>query len=178
MAAEGDRPVALSRLRGEYGRLIGLYGGAARAASGAARDQAVEDALTAGRDWRALDPDASARERALGELLLAVGRDDEGWRYLSTPIDLAPREGPSFQVAAEVMERQGKLDRALGLWRRAFAIDATNPTWLQRAAQVELALGRTDDAQATIARITERTWHDRFAGVVYWAQQARAARPR
>jgi tetratricopeptide (TPR) repeat protein len=176
MRAEGDRPIALSALRGEYGRLVRLYSAAAKASSGAARDQAVEAALAAGRDWRALDPDASVRERALGELLLAVGRDDEGWRYLSTPIDLAPREGPSFQIAAEVLEHQGKLERALGLWRRAFAIDATNPTGLMRQAQVELALGRVDDAQATIARITDRTWHNRWWSVVSWAQQARPPR--
>lgn len=178
MKAEGDGPVALSALRVEYGRLIRLYAGSAKAATGPARDQAVDAALAAGRDWRALDPDAAGRERQLGELLFAVGRDDEGWRYLSTPIDLAPREGPSFQGAAEVLESQGKLERALGLWRRAFAIDATNPTWLMRAAQVELALGRTADAQATIARINDRTWHNRFWSVTSWAQNAKAARSR
>lgn len=172
MRAEGDAPVALSALRGQYDRLLRLLSAAARAATGAERDALVEQALAAGRDWRALDPESPARERALGELLISVGRDDDGWRYLSTPIDLAPREGPSFQVAAEALEHQGKLERALGLWRRAFAIDATNPTWLMRAAQVELALGRTADAQATIGRITGRTWHDRFWQVTSWAREA------
>ena len=110
------------------------HGQVARATTGAARDAAIAAALDAGRDWRAMDPDNAGRERLLAELLLAVGQDDEAWRYLSSPIDRAPREGASFQGAAEVLERAGKLEPALGLWRRAFAIDATNPTWLQRQA--------------------------------------------
>ncbi|MBZ0233040.1 MAG: tetratricopeptide repeat protein [Deltaproteobacteria bacterium] len=116
--------------------------------------------------------DHAPRERVLGELLIALGEDEEAWRYLSTPIDLAPREGASFQVAAEVLQRQGKLDQALGLWWRAYAIDATNPTWLQRAAQVELALGQKDKAKATLTKIARGAWHQRWSGVKYWAENA------
>ena len=172
LAAEADRPVALSELRADHARLIALHQQAALGATGAARDAAVAEALAAGRAWAAMDPDNAARERQLGELLLAVGQDDEAWRYLSSPIDRAPREGASFQGAAEVLERQGKLDRALGLWRRAFAIDATNPTWLQRQAMVELAMNRKDAAKATVRRILDRSWHARWAGVTWWAQDA------
>ena len=172
LAADADRPVALSQLRADYGRLIGLHGQVARTASGADRDAAVDAAVAVGREWRAMDPEHAARERQLGELLAAIGREAEAWRYLSTPIDLNPRDGASFQVAAEVLERAGKLDQALGLWRRAFALDATNPTWLQRAAQVELALGRTDDARRTIDRIARGPWHVRWDGVKSWAQSA------
>jgi tetratricopeptide (TPR) repeat protein len=97
--------------------------------------------------------------------LLAVGNDEEAWRYLSSPIDRAPREGTSFEGAAEVLERAGKLEQALGLWRRAFAIDATNPTWLQRQAATELALGHKDAARATVQKILDRRWHVRWDGV-------------
>ncbi len=171
LAAEVDRPVALSQLRVDHTHLIGLHGQLARTAVGVQRDAAVERALAVGRAWRAMDPEYPARERLLGELLGAVGRDDEAWRYLSTPIDLNPRDGASFQVAAESLERTGQLERALGLWRRAFAVDATNPTWLQRQAQTELALGRKDDAHRTLQRIAGGRWHARWAGVKAWAQR-------
>ena len=172
LAAEADRPVSLTQLQTDYATLIILHQQAAVSASGAQRDLVLGAALQAGRDWRAMDPDNAMRERLLGELLLAVGQDDEAWRYLSSPIDRAPREGASFQGAAEVLERQGKLDRALGLWRRAFAIDATNPTWLQRQAMVELALGRRDAAKATLQRLLGRSWHVRWDGVTWWAKDA------
>ncbi|MEZ4404121.1 MAG: VIT domain-containing protein [Kofleriaceae bacterium] len=170
---EADRPVSLAQLRADYQVLISLHGTAAGASAGPVRERAVEAALVAGRAWRAMDPDNAARERALAEVLLAAGRDDEAWRYLSSPIDRAPREGASFQSAAEVLERTGHLAQALGLWRRAFAIDATNPTWLQRQAMTELALGRHDDAKATVQKILDRRWHVRWDGVRWWAQDAR-----
>jgi len=173
MAGEADQPVALAALRGDYTQLIAFHGQVARATTGAARDAAIAAALDAGRDWRAMDPDNAGRERLLAELLLAVGQDDEAWRYLSSPIDRAPREGASFQGAAEVLERAGKLEPALGLWRRAFAIDATNPTWLQRQATTELALGRKDAARATVQKILDRSWHARWDGVRWWAENAK-----
>ncbi len=172
MAAEADRPAPLSSLRADFTRLIGLHAQRARATAGADRQAARDAALAAGRDWRAIDPDFAGRERVLGELLLTLGEAEEGWRYLSTPIDLAPREGASFQVAAEALERHGQLEQALGLWWRAFAIDATNPTWLQRAAQLELALGQKDKARETLTRIARGEWHQRWGGVRYWAQEA------
>lgn len=173
MAGEADQPVALTQLRNDYTQLIAFHGQVARATTGAVRDAAIAAALGAGRDWRAMDPDNAARERLLAELLLAVGQDDEAWRYLSSPIDRAPREGASFQGAAEVLERAGKLEQALGLWRRAFAIDATNPTWLQRQATTELALGDKAAARATIQKILDRRWHVRWDGVRWWAENAR-----
>ncbi len=172
LAAEVDRPVSLSQLQADHAQLIALHHQSALGATGAQRELAVAAALAAGREWRAMDPDNATRERQLGELLLAVGQDDEAWRYLSSPIDRAPREGTAFQGAAEVLERQGKLDRALGLWRRAFAVDATNPTWLQRQAMVELAQGRRDAAKATMRRVVDRSWHVRWDGVKWWAQDA------
>ena len=173
MAGEADRPVSLTQLRGDYTRLLNLHAQLARAASGAARDTEVAAALAVSRDWRAMDPDNADRERQLAELLLAVGNDEEAWRYLSSPIDRAPREGTSFQGAAEVLERAGKLEPARGLWRRAFAIDATNPTWLQRQAMTELAMGQKDAARATVQKILDRRWHVRWDGVTWWAQNAK-----
>jgi tetratricopeptide (TPR) repeat protein len=172
MKADADTPTALSQLRADFTRAISLYGQVAKVSGPADRQVARDAAVAAARDWRAIDPDHAPRERALGELLIALGEDEEAWRYLSTPIDLAPREGASFQTAAEVLERQGKLDQALGLWWRAYAIDATNPTWLRRAAQLELALGQKDKAKATLQKIATGTWHQRWNGVTYWAQNA------
>ncbi|HUQ05552.1 MAG TPA: VIT domain-containing protein [Kofleriaceae bacterium] len=172
LKAESDTPVALSQLRADFTRVISLYGQVAKASGDVERLTARDAAIAAGRDWRAIDPDFAPRERALGELLFALGEEDEAWRYISTPIDLAPREGASFQAAAEVLERQGRLVKALGLWKRAFAIDATNPTWLQRAAQLELALGQRDEAHFTLQKIAKGNWHQRYAGVKYWADNA------
>jgi hypothetical protein len=172
MTAEADLPVALSKLRADYGTLIDWRAAVARDTAGAARDAAIEAVLEVGRDWRAMDPDHAARDEQLGRFLVSVGRTDDAWRYLSSPIDRAPREGASFERAASALEDSGQLAPAVELWRRAFAIDATNPTWLQRQAMAELALGRTDAARATVQKILDRRWHVRWDGVRYWAESA------
>jgi predicted Zn-dependent protease len=74
-------------------------------------------------------------------------------------------QGDSYQIAAEVLEGEGQVERAEALWRRATEVDPTNPTWLLRQAQALRALGRTADARATIARVVGRKWHERFWNV-------------
>jgi hypothetical protein len=172
LKAESDTPVALSQLRADFTRVIALYGQVARVSGGADRQVARDAAIAAGRDWRAIDPDHAPRERVLGELLVSLGEEQEGWRYLSTPIDVAPREGASFLPAVQVLQASGKREQALALMWRAYTVDATNPTWLQQAAQMELSLGQKDKAKATLTKIAKGNWHQRWAGVKYWAENA------
>ena len=176
LAAEGDGPVPLAQLRADLGRLLALRGRVALLATGAAREAALDAALDVSDRWREVDPDNAQIDRAIGELLLAGGRREEAWRQLSTAIERRPMEGDGWALVAEVMEREGRLEEALGYWQQAIVIDQTNPTWRLRKAQALFALGRDADGDALLDEIAGRTWHDRWAGVVYQVESMRAQR--
>ncbi|MCB9563354.1 MAG: FecR domain-containing protein [Kofleriaceae bacterium] len=181
LAGDGDGPVPLSRLREDMTRLLTLRGRVATLTTGAARDAAVDAAVAVADRWRDVDPDNAAIDRQIGELLLAAGRRDEAWRQLSTAIERHPMEGDGWALVAEVMEREGRLDDAVGYWQQAVVIDQTNPTWRMRRAQTLFALGRDAEATAQLKEIHDRKWHQRWWSVVYQvdqmlAQQAKATR--
>ncbi|HTM23112.1 MAG TPA: hypothetical protein VL172_21475, partial [Kofleriaceae bacterium] len=173
MAAYGDGPVALGEIRADHARLIALQARRAQASAGAVRDAATDAALAAAAAWRKLDPDNSAIDVAVSELLVALGRTEEAGRYLSTTIERHPLEGDSYRVVAEAYERDGEVERALPLWARAAEIEPTNPTWLLRQSQALAVVGRRAEAQTLLERIASGSWHSRFAGVVDQARRLR-----
>ncbi len=168
--ADGDGPVALSQVRADLSHLLALRGRTALLATGADREAGLDAALEIANRWRDLDADNPQVDRQIGELLLAGGRRDEAWRQLSTAIERHPTDGDGWALVAEVMEKEGRLDDAVGYWQQAVVIDQTNPTWRLRKAQALFALGRDADAKALLKEITSRTWHDRWANVVWQVQ--------
>lgn len=180
-AAAGDG-VPLAQLRADMQRLLAMRGRLAVLVTGAARDARVAEALAVADRWRALDPDNAALDRQIGEVLLAAGHREEAWRQLSTAIERHPADGDGWALVAEVMEKEGRLDEALGYWQQAVVIDQTNPTWRLRKAQTLYALGRDAEALALLEDIAARKWHERWWNVTYQVtqllQQAKAAAPR
>jgi Tfp pilus assembly protein PilF len=178
LAAEGDAPVALSQLRADLQHLLALRGRIAMLSTGAARDAALDAAVTIADGWRDVDPDNAAIDRQIGELLLAGGRREEAWRQLSTAIERHPMEGDGWALVAEVMEKEGRVDEALEYWQQAIVIDQTNPTWRMRKAQALLAVGRDAEGAALLREIVDgRKWHDRWVNVIWQVQQMVAQLP-
>ncbi len=161
----------LSAIRNDYQRLIGLYGRRAQVVAGDERADLVRRALAAAAEWRKVDPDNSQLDRVTANVLYALGRSEEAWRYLSTAIERHPMEGSAYQVVAQVLESEGRVDRAEPMWRRAAEVEPTNPTWLLRRSQALFALGERETAREVLKEITDKKWHERFLNVKYQAEQ-------
>jgi predicted Zn-dependent protease len=138
----------------------------------------LDAAIDVADQWRDVDPDDSAIDSQIGEILLAGGRREEAWRQLSTAIERAPMEGDGWGLVADAMEKEGRLDDALGYWQQAIVIDQTNPTWIMRKAQTLFALGRDADARDLLAQVSKQKWNDRWANIVYQVQTMLAQMPK
>ena len=172
--AAGNEPAPVGEVRGELAQIIQLAKQLALQADGPARDQLVARAMHWGTRWRAVDPGNDVEiDRALGELLVAVGDRAGAWRQLSTAIERDPWSSTGYALVAETYERQGQVEDALPFWQQAIVIDQTNPTPRLRKAQALLALGRTADAQTLLHQITDQKWHDVWSGVVEQARELR-----
>ncbi len=168
---EADGGTPLAQFRADMQRLLAMRGRLAVIATGAARDAGVAAALVVANRWRELDPDNAAVDRQIGELLLAAGQPEEAWRQLSTAIERHPTDGDGWALVAEVMEKEGRLDDALGYWQQAVVIDQTNPTWRLRRAQTLYALGRDAEALAQLEDIHAIKWHQRWWNITYQVDQ-------
>jgi len=166
-----EEEAELSAIRTDYQRLINLYGRRAQVAAGAEREELQEKALDAAAEWRKVDPDNSQIDRLTATMLYSLGRPEEAWRYLSTAIEKHPMEGSAYQVVADALEAEGRLDQAEPMWRRAYEVEPTNPTWLLRRSQALFAMGERDSARELLGKITKQEWHERFFNVKYQAEQ-------
>jgi len=163
--------VSLATVRVELAQIIAVAQQLAQQTSGAERDRAVQRAMAWGERWRAVDPGNPQIDRALGDLLLAVGDEAGAWRQLSTVIERDPWSGTGYMTVAETFEHRGKVADSLPYWQQAIVIDQTNPTPRLRKAQALIALGRADEGEKLLHDITSQKWHDVWSGIVYQAQE-------
>jgi predicted Zn-dependent protease len=169
-SAGEDEAVDLGTVRAELSQIIAVARQLAVQSSGAARQTAVQKAMTWATRWRAIDPGNAAIDQQVGELLLAVGDTAGAWRQLSTVIEREPMEGTGYQIVAEAFERQGRVAEALEYWSQAVVIDQTNPTHRLRKAQALIALGRTAEGDALLSEIANTKWHERWQFVASQAK--------
>jgi hypothetical protein len=101
----------------------------------------------------------------------AVGDSSAGWRYMSTAIERAPWSSTGYIVVAEDFERQDRYAEALPFWEQAIVIDQTDPTLRFRAASALIRIGRYSEAEALLAEIVRRTWHEQWSLVVSQAKE-------
>jgi len=170
-AAGEDEAVNLSTVRSELSQIIAVARQLAVQSSGAARDAAVQKAMTWATRWRAIDPGNAQIDQQVGEMLLAVGDTAGAWRQLSTVIERDPMEGTGYQIVADAFERQGRVAEAIEYWNQAVVIDQTNPTHRLRKAQALIALGRTAEGDAILEEVANRKWHERWQFVSYQAKE-------
>ncbi|HET9989046.1 MAG TPA: hypothetical protein VFQ65_11000, partial [Kofleriaceae bacterium] len=168
--AAGER-VDLATVRAELAQIVAVAQQLAQQTTGAERDRTVQRALQWGERWRAIDGGNPQIDRALGDLLLAVGDEAGAWRQLSTVIERDPWSGTGYMTVAETFERRGKVADSLAYWQQAIVIDQTNPTPRLRKAQALITLGRADEGERLLHDITSQKWHDTWSGVVYQAQE-------
>ncbi len=166
--------VTLSELRGIYTRLFSLHERLAQGVGVDAADREHRDAaLELAARWRAEDPDNADIDERCASLLFALGEAEEAGRYLASVQERHPGEGSAHARVAELLTREAQDAAADDAWRRAIAVEPTNPTWRLRRAQTLLARGEQEAARAELDAIVGGRWQDRFAGIV---SQARALR--
>jgi tetratricopeptide (TPR) repeat protein len=164
--------VALDDLRADYRHLLGLHARLAQSELGSAAAAAHRDrALEVADRWRREDPDHPEIDRLCADLY----PDDpaRAWRHLSSIVERRPAEGDAWATVADELERDGQLEHADRLWRRAQAVEPTNPTHALRRAQNLVALGDEASAVPLLEGIESGTWQDRFAGVEWQARELR-----
>jgi tetratricopeptide (TPR) repeat protein len=164
-----DEPMGLGDLRAAYRRVIGLYGKLAHSPSSEGAD-ALEGMLSAAADWRVHDPDNDEIDVLCASSLYALGNPEQGWRHLSSVIERHSGEGSAYERVASILENEGRLDEADGLWQQAIAVEPTNPTWLFRRSQNLVALDRADEARALLTEIEDGKWQDRFSNITWQAE--------
>ncbi|NVB41201.1 VWA domain-containing protein [Pseudenhygromyxa sp. WMMC2535] len=174
-----DGALSLAQLRWGFATLFELHARQARSMANDAdsRSAALRAALAVGDRWRAEDPDYAEIDRLCAELSWAVDHDDEAWRYLGSSLDRHPADGPTMAWVADVLERNGELERADSVWTRAIAVEPTDPMHRLRRAQNLLATDHEDHARALLREIVDGDWQPRFAWVVSEAKRLQKQHP-
>lgn len=170
MEAEEGVPMTLDALRADYTRLLGLHARLAQSPLDPAQAQTHRDhALDVARQWRREDPDNAQIDILCARLYLED--PDAAWRQLSSIVERHPAEGSAYAAVAGALEGEGELQRADAVWKRAVAVEPTNPTWLMRRAENLAATGDTKAARSHLEQIADGEWQPRFANVVSQAKQ-------
>ncbi len=167
-----DVEVPMDVVRARYGRLIALS--VRRSMLEPQKTgEAITAALDAARRWRREDPDNADVDLTIAAALDRLGRRGEADRQLYSIVDRHPGDGDAWSRVAGSFEARGDLDAALSLWERATSVEATNPTWPLRKAQLLKARGQGGDeaaAKVLLERIVDGKWQDRFNGQVFEAR--------
>lgn len=95
--------------------------------------------------------DQEVRER-LAESLLAQKKHAEAYEQYTEAIRIGPHRPDLFFAAGTMASQAGKPDMALGQYLAAQQADKTNATYPLYAAQMQLKLGQTDAAKASLLR--------------------------
>ncbi|NUO50503.1 MAG: hypothetical protein HOV80_16735 [Polyangiaceae bacterium] len=172
--AAADREVPMDEVRARYGRLLTLHVKQGDDASPAQYATALAAAVQTARSWRREDPDNADVDLNVAAALDRLGSPQEAERQLYSIIDRHPGEGDGFAKVAAAMEARGNFDEALALWEQAASVEATNPTWLLRQAQLLRARsqpGDIDAARRALVKIHDTKWQDRFRPQTYEAEQ-------
>jgi predicted Zn-dependent protease len=160
--------VGLAEIRRIYQAAITALDDAATASTDP--DPFLDRALKLVAEWRRIDPDNTTIDTLAARTLYTHDRGDEAWRQLSTILERHPMEGESYGAVASVLQQEGNVRRAEELLTRAAEVEPENPTWLLRRAETLFVLDRNAEARALLQRIENRTWHERFAGIEWQAQ--------
>jgi predicted Zn-dependent protease len=176
-AAESDPDArrSLADLRTDYHRLVDLNLRAAQGEGSEGLERRVDRALDFAREWREIDPVNPEREKNIARRLYALGKDDFAWRTLSTILDMQPGQGKSHAAVAEVLQGEGRLAAAEVEWRRAVALDAEDPTWSLRLAQLMALRGQKDQAIEILKSLEKGRWNDRFSQILREARSLRTS---
>lgn len=129
-------------------------------------------AEAAGALERALRHDPSQLDwiESLATRLKALGSEAEAERAWTDLVEHAPHEADGHRRLAQHRESEKRFEAAVVQWRQVVRTRPDDPEGLLSLAQAQRHAGDEDGARATLERVLETSWHERFGDV-----KARAA---
>jgi arylsulfatase A-like enzyme/Tfp pilus assembly protein PilF len=142
---------------------IGLFErmGAAR---GLAKQEKLDEAVTAMRAVIAEDPGIIDAHTALGGWLRKLKRPDEAIAAYRRALEIQPENEAALSELAEVYRAQGKPEAAIEGYRTALRLEPRQPNVWYQLATLYLDLGREAEAKETFEKALE---HNREMGSAY-----------
>jgi Flp pilus assembly protein TadD len=109
--------------------------------------------------------------RELGQRLTALEQPAEAERAYTSIVEVLPSESESHTLLAEVRQEQDRWDEAVVQWEQVARIRALEPTGLLKLAAAEIHQRRWAEAAATLQKLRQRSWPERFGNVADQARQ-------
>jgi tetratricopeptide (TPR) repeat protein len=110
-------------------------------------------ALAAADAAVARHPDHAGFEQVRASVLALSGRREEAVASLQKALELDPDDARALGALATVTAQQGDQAKAVELFDRAAATDPSDPAYAYGAAQLSLALGHREDAEARLSAL-------------------------
>ena len=151
-AGQTDEAIAIWRSLGT----AGLLGGFAEQARAAGRPDA---ALEAARVALATDPESASRWLDLAAALDDLNRGDEAIEAYQRAAALGSASAPAYDRQALLLHQQGRNAEALEAADRALTLHPDYGPYLLTKADILIALGQREGADAIYAALQERNWN-------------------
>ncbi|MBN1909361.1 MAG: hypothetical protein JW818_06460 [Pirellulales bacterium] len=101
----------------------------------------------------------------LGDRYAALKRPAEAERAYTSMVEAQPNESASHSRLARLRQKQDRWPEAVDHWKEVARIRSLEPTGLLHLAEAQIHLKRWPAARATLARLREHPWPDRFRTV-------------
>jgi TolB-like protein/Tfp pilus assembly protein PilF len=102
-----------------------------------------------------LDPNLAVAQARLGQYYWNVGESARGDQHFEKALALDPDDPLVLSFAASKARRDGELDRAIELWRRAVAHDPLSPINHNNFGMLLMQAGRLEEAHAQLVKVFE-----------------------
>jgi Flp pilus assembly protein TadD len=113
----------------------------------------LDRALAAAKAWRAKDAYNLVAVRALGDVYMERGDREDAERVYSAIVELVPRDPDAQRALATLLKQRGDLVGAHDRLEAAVGERPDDPRLLFEMADVELRLGRTEQATARLEKV-------------------------
>ncbi len=119
----------------------------------ASRD--LDGALVEAKAWRAKDAYNLVAVRALGDVYMERGEKDDAERVYSAIVELLPGDGDAQRALATLLKQRGDLPAAKARLDAALQARPDDPRLLFELADVELRLGKNEDALGRLTKVVD-----------------------
>ena len=122
---------------------------------GLQRAKHLDEALTAARDWRAVDAYNLVVVRLLGDIYSELGDRAKARRTYSAVVELLPKDAAAQRALASVLKQAGDLEGAYDRLRAAAEQNTADRRLGFELADVAARLGRTAEARQRFEQIVD-----------------------
>ena len=154
--------VNLQAFRQRYNWLWRQYQAKVGEAVNGKDEEAVTDWLARAESawlrWHEVDRENSSMTHQMATLQMTAGHEDAAWMYLSTLIDLKPRDARSYHSVGQWYRGRKEFEEAQQWFARAFEWDTANPQWLLERAKVLDQMGNRTKAREVYQKIVSGDW--------------------